>query len=460
MTKHLKKNIGYLIFSIVVVILPVTYADSQSLRITEFMYDAKGADPGKEYVEVINTGSESIDMAAVTFTEHGRNHTLKTNGGPLRPGAVAVIVPNPSSFTEHYAVETNIVDSTNFSLNNTGSTLELLLNGQTLHTVTYTKQNGANGTGDALHVSRDNTLTAKPPSPGQVSGAPRIKQNSGQTQSTAPSEETERSTESEEPGHVRITVHPEPIFLASETVFTAQQPSEDETYYGRWNFGDGSATVGETVTHAYLHPGTYIVTFQKLPTARERVRTEEQEPQMVQKEVTVIIPRFRAKRIDSAFIRLYNDHTSTINISGWKIRSGDETVFTLPEGSFAPAQGSTTIPIAGNPNTPIFIITKGGATISGNAPPIQQQKQTPQVTQNQKTSAKAALKTKPQEGTQKTTKDSAQKPEKTPQQNTTVRTSSKNQWGMAAIWIILFLGILAIAVAPMLLSHAEKQKED
>ena len=46
-----------------------SYATEPAVRITEIMYNAEGRDDNKEFVEVINAGSEVIDMTTVQFFE-------------------------------------------------------------------------------------------------------------------------------------------------------------------------------------------------------------------------------------------------------------------------------------------------------------------------------------------------------------------------------------------------------
>ena len=91
-----------------------------NLRITEFMYNAEGADGGKEYVEIINTGPGDITASAIKFSEHGRTRGIR-GSAVLKPGDIAVIVSEPTKFSEHYSSFTGtLLDSANFSLNNTG----------------------------------------------------------------------------------------------------------------------------------------------------------------------------------------------------------------------------------------------------------------------------------------------------------------------------------------------------
>ena len=150
-----------------------------TLRITEIMYDAEGGDTGKEFVEVMNTGSEDIDMTRVKFFE--RNDRPDRPGGSLaqsqgstilQPGGVAVIVANPTSFLQHYTSFNGVLlDTRNFALLNAGATVSVTIDGRLLHSVTYTTDDGAKGDGTSLHIRQDGDIVADDPSPGVMSGA-------------------------------------------------------------------------------------------------------------------------------------------------------------------------------------------------------------------------------------------------------------------------------------------------
>ena len=45
-----------------------------SVTINEIMYDLEGADTGREWVEVHNSGSEAVDLLKWKFVEGGTNH--------------------------------------------------------------------------------------------------------------------------------------------------------------------------------------------------------------------------------------------------------------------------------------------------------------------------------------------------------------------------------------------------
>lgn len=146
--------------------LLVTTPVFASIRIAEVLYDAVAGDTGREYVVVTNEGSTAVDLATLTFSDRPdkRDRKLRPVRGTLvlSPGASAVIVSQPVQFQQNYQYSGMIVDATNFSLLNSGSTLSIQKGETILHRISYTKDDGASGDGNSLHVGTDDRLTAKP----------------------------------------------------------------------------------------------------------------------------------------------------------------------------------------------------------------------------------------------------------------------------------------------------------
>ena len=386
-TYHRTRSILLFIVIGALIALPAA-AEATNLRITEFMYNAEGSDVGREYIEIINTGPNDMVITNVRLTEHGRNHAIKPYRGEtvLTPGTVAVIADKPETFLTHHDYTGPLFDST-FNLNNTGSTLSLSQNGQELHSISYTKQDGADGDGNALHISRNNTLLTRTPSPGEANGIPIERNGTANTvpSPTATDTTTESDTAQTEPNDgVQLSTQPNIIFSASTTSFsmieTPTEPIETGTnettdngteltpLYGAWNFGDGTRLFGDTVTHAYLHPGTYIISFQEY---EESVPTDRG---IISRTVTALFPDITIERKDDTFVIFKNNHPFTLNVSDWRISSG-QTVFVFPNNSFVPASGTSIIPLTVPESATetgithqaeqILFITAGGGQFSG-----------------------------------------------------------------------------------------------
>lgn len=118
------------------------------------MYDAPGADSGREWVEVANLGSQNIDIGKYKLFENGTNHGLKAVGGGsvLAPNATAVIADDPQKFLADYPAFAGILFDSTFSLSNTGEALAIKdASSSVLDTVSYAAVADANGTGGTLN---------------------------------------------------------------------------------------------------------------------------------------------------------------------------------------------------------------------------------------------------------------------------------------------------------------------
>ncbi|NLT03882.1 MAG: T9SS type A sorting domain-containing protein [Bacteroidales bacterium] len=131
-------------------------ADYADLKITEIHYhpeDMQTAvdDTAPEFIEIKNTGTATIDLSTVAFTEGIR--FAFTPGTSLKPDSFAVLSNNPLAFLERYGWYPHGRYEGNLS--NSGETVTLSgLNGQTILSLDYEDGNGwpsaADGDGYSL----------------------------------------------------------------------------------------------------------------------------------------------------------------------------------------------------------------------------------------------------------------------------------------------------------------------
>lgn len=158
------------IFATASLLLP--YIALAQVRITEVMYDASGADEGREWIEVINTGSVPKNVSKYSFFENGTNHGLKLVSGSalLQPGGSAIIASDAAKFTLDYPQFSGTLFDSAFQLSNKGEALSLKDASSTvLETISYTATSLANGTGGSLHKDGSNFVPAMP-TPGVYPG--------------------------------------------------------------------------------------------------------------------------------------------------------------------------------------------------------------------------------------------------------------------------------------------------
>lgn len=109
-----------------------------------------------------------------------------------------------------------------------------------------------------------------------------------------------------------------------------------ETLAGRilWNFGDGTTAEGRTVSHAWHYPGEHRVTlFAELDLFRTPLRAEAYFTE------NITSARVSVSDARGVYTALTNHEAYDVDVSGWKLSSGDAT-FTLPRGTHL-ASGAT-----------------------------------------------------------------------------------------------------------------------
>jgi len=114
---------------------------AENLRITEIMYNPQ--DPNEEYIELKNTGRESVNLNLVSFTE-GIDFVF--DDLDLAPGEHAVLVRDTAAFAARYqvgrrAVSVNVAGQYSGRLDNTGERIRLQdAAGRTILDFTYKDQ--------------------------------------------------------------------------------------------------------------------------------------------------------------------------------------------------------------------------------------------------------------------------------------------------------------------------------
>ena len=144
--------------------------------ISEFLYDAEGSDTDREYVELFNAGTAPVDLTKWKISD-GSNHTLNAppkNGGvgsiTLSPGAYALLVDSAADFIPlHSGVGGTIIDTVLSLPNASGAIVLIDGEGATSDSVSYDKNQGGAGDGNALaRTSVSGTaFSAATPTPGR-----------------------------------------------------------------------------------------------------------------------------------------------------------------------------------------------------------------------------------------------------------------------------------------------------
>lgn len=130
---------------------------SASLIFNEINYNPAGADNGREWLELYNTGERTVKLPAQKssgwrLSVNGKHHILAWSAGPqsLAPGEFALILPtktNPGGYPPSVPIL-----SASFSLSNSGANLKLSTDdgASWLANVDYLPAQGGNGDGRTL----------------------------------------------------------------------------------------------------------------------------------------------------------------------------------------------------------------------------------------------------------------------------------------------------------------------
>ena len=248
-----------------------------SVFFSEIMYDLSGSDDGREWVEVHNDGSGSVDISAYKFYEGNTNHSLPAyqGNGTITPGGYAIIADDPVKFLSDNSGFTGTILDSSFSLSNSGETLTLRDSSLVdLDVVTYTNTGGAAGDGNSLQKSGSSWVAA-PATPG-ADYASSGSSPSGSSSSSSSSGSSSSSSDSSGSGGGTVYSGPAPVeslhayagddravVAGADVVFKGKgfglnkEPLVNARYL--WSFGDGSRLDGESVVHAYRYPGEYIL---------------------------------------------------------------------------------------------------------------------------------------------------------------------------------------------------------
>jgi len=140
--------------------------------INEIMYDLPGSDRGREWIEIHNSGPESVDLSGwnIETTANHRTFVLISGSLFLPPSGFAVIIENYESFKNDYPYFSGAILKSTFSLSNTFGKVILKNKDETIDVVNYTNVLGAKGDGNSIQRFADNWASYLP-TPG---GANRV----------------------------------------------------------------------------------------------------------------------------------------------------------------------------------------------------------------------------------------------------------------------------------------------
>lgn len=342
-----------------VVYFAVPSLASAQVVINELMYNPQGADTGREWIELYNSGASDVTLVGGTVKgswriNDGSSHTLTDPSGGVGRGSLTIpageylIISNdPSSFLGEYSSGSYSVVKSSISLSNTAATISLLDGtGATVDKVSYTKDQGAYDDGTSLQREADGSWITALPTPGAPNSitayiAPSSDTSSTNTSNTsASSSQANSSSQSATPSYVAPPVpsiyanagSDKTVIVGADAVFDASaydkssQPITNNVRFS-WNFGDGGTAEGESVLHHFNYPGKYAVV---LSIAQDKSAASDE---LV---VTAEPAALSFEMLGDGGVSIDNKAGHDLDLSGWIVRESESPFahqFMLPEHS-------------------------------------------------------------------------------------------------------------------------------
>ncbi|MBI4692194.1 MAG: lamin tail domain-containing protein [Candidatus Terrybacteria bacterium] len=325
-----------LVVRLILILFIIPLFTHAAVVINEIMYDLKdGLDTGREWIEIFNSGTETVNFLSWKFFEADTNHgfTAYQGGDTLPAGAYAVIVSDPAKFLNDWPGFQGIIfDSSWSSFSNTGETLALKNGDIIADQVAYSSDLGANGDGNSLQKI-DNQWIAASPTPGAQNNQSQNTQSSSEEQVNQGS-----SSWPVEPqifanaGSDKTSVAGADVIFSGQALGLNKELLENARYV--WSFGDGGRAEGKSVKHIYKYPSEYIAVL--------NVSSGEYSASDIVL-VKIIPNQLTISQANKDFIKLQNDSGITLDISGWFLR-GNNVTFRFPETTLIKAKSSLPIP--------------------------------------------------------------------------------------------------------------------
>ena len=342
---------------------------------SEIYYDAAGADLGHEWVEIENTGSDPIDVLSWRFFEAGVNHKLNLASASslISPNGFAVIADDSEKFLIDWPAFTGVIFDSSFSLDNDGETLGIKNQDlEEVATLTYTKEQGANGDGNSLQKSGAIFISALP-TPGitnastpATSPPPPASSPDAGDQNAVKTSTSATSPQGAEPKIAIAVQIPKQLIAGADSEFNAETQGlkgyELKNERIVWNFGDGEVAEGSKVLRMYRYPGTYKVVVDVSSAEYSASATAVVDVHDAELEIV---------EYTSDYVKIKNVSGVEIDLSGW-ILARVEKSWRFPKNSFILAHGTVTYTYPG-----VALVPPGLFYPSGVAVPLLKPTATP-----------------------------------------------------------------------------------
>ena len=313
---------------------------------------------GHEWIEIVNNGTESVDISGWKFWENTTNHGLSLVRGEdtvLLPGAYAIITQNSDIFfTQYPDIGVQVFDSSWQNLNESGEEIGLIdAEGNTIETFTYIAAPDFSLQRKDIHLNVYDTTNwgehVDSNSAGHVNVFVQDVEEGGEEPEGNPQEEIEDMVP-------YVLMSSSTVFVGELVLFdgSASTSTSSNIVSYIWDMGDGAVLQGVTTTHAYTTSGEFIpeititdtlgnvavasttITVFALPKEEVLEENNQQESQNGntenQEEQThtssspahVVINEIviDPESGEQEWIELYNTSSTTVDLMGWILEDG------------------------------------------------------------------------------------------------------------------------------------------
>lgn len=256
---------------LVISLLLGTCVNVEALVINEIMSNPVGDDGGREWIEIYNNSSSTVDISNLSISIKGAAAIAAfplSGGTSLAPNGYAIIgsvVSGATKFSQDYSEYNGPLYKSSISLVNTGITsIELKVNGMSADILSsYTAAK------EGLTLSRlSGSFVPGNPTPGadnQVASEDVQGSHSVATSSVTTSTQTAIAQASLPSSDIVLYLPQEKIAVAGAlSVFTVfgltRGGKQIENLAYTWAYGDGGQSVGSSTEYRYAYPGRYVAT--------------------------------------------------------------------------------------------------------------------------------------------------------------------------------------------------------
>ncbi len=297
------------------------------VSVSEIMYDVEGTDTGREWVEFFNDG-DGVDITGWRFYENDTNHKITGENFSIPANSYFIVANNVDKFSEDNPSFSGLLFDSAFSLSNSGETFGIKDSelGE-VDTVTYDSGLGANGDGNSLQLVNGKWISGIP-----TLGTSNVSVSQNSADENLGDDDNDAPVVSQNTPLIKQKIFAEAgenrnLIVGADSIFKGEtyglqgEPINNARYI--WSFGDGGSKEGQNILYAYKYPGKYVVILNVASgeySANDRILVN-----VLPADIVVSVADTEA-----GFIEIDNRSDYELNLSWWRIRSGNQ-YFSLPK---------------------------------------------------------------------------------------------------------------------------------